>query len=272
MSKGWREGREVVINGFSVLGFCKAVQGLTGFSMRMAYAWGQEWLIILPHERYNAPPQDIAWIEKCTNRPGSVSNWTWIQRAISKLCDGQFQSQKASSGIRAYDYLILFNKKALDTQQKESSVKLQSDCIQRGIMLEPVSVPCKGKDVLLNTVQVWHPTWHLYNQCSLKAGDLWLFSIFCNLQQSSGSFLPQHQSWATLMQTISALTRGGRRRQCFYNSQWSAMFFPRDVPLLLPLSASAHQGLSFGSWIFHAGVFAWSQLCVTPSPGRLNAA
>lgn len=30
--------RRLVINGFSVLGFCKAVQGLTGFSMRMAHA------------------------------------------------------------------------------------------------------------------------------------------------------------------------------------------------------------------------------------------
>lgn len=48
--------------------------------------------------------------------------------------------------------------------------------------------------------------------------------------------------------------------------------FPRDVPLFLPLSALAHQGLSFGSWIFHAGAFAWSQSCVTSSPGRLNAA
>lgn len=38
----------MVINGFSVLGFCKAVQGLTGFSMRMAHAWGQKWLTILP--------------------------------------------------------------------------------------------------------------------------------------------------------------------------------------------------------------------------------
>lgn len=38
----------MVINGFSVLGFCKAGQGLTRFSMRMAHAWGQEWLTVLP--------------------------------------------------------------------------------------------------------------------------------------------------------------------------------------------------------------------------------
>lgn len=67
----------------------------------------------------------------------------------------QFQSfVVASSGITAYDYLILFKKKALDAQQKESSAKLQSDYIQRVIMLEPVSFPCKENDVLLNTVQV----------------------------------------------------------------------------------------------------------------------
>lgn len=48
-------GREAVINGFTVLEFCKAVQGLTGFSMRMAHARGQEWLIILPR----TPVRDI---------------------------------------------------------------------------------------------------------------------------------------------------------------------------------------------------------------------
>ena len=92
-------------------------------------------------------------------------------------------------------------------------------------MLEPVSFPCRGSDVPLNTVQVWHPSWHLYNQCSFKAGDLWRFSIYCHLPQFSGSFLPRHQSRATLMQTISLLTWGGRRRMCFHNSPWSVMFF-----------------------------------------------
>lgn len=35
MSKCWKEGSEVVINGFSVLGFSKVIQGLTRLSMRL---------------------------------------------------------------------------------------------------------------------------------------------------------------------------------------------------------------------------------------------
>lgn len=50
------EGREVVINGSSVLGFfCEAVQGLTGLSMRFAHARGQESRMILPR----TPASDI---------------------------------------------------------------------------------------------------------------------------------------------------------------------------------------------------------------------
>lgn len=65
-------------------------------------------------------------------------------------------------------------------------------------MLEPASFPFRGSDVLLNTVLVQHPNWHLYNQCSHKAGDLRRFSIYCHLPQFLGSFLPQHQSEARI--------------------------------------------------------------------------
>lgn len=127
-----------------------------------------------------------------------------------------------------------------------------------------------GADVLINAVQVWHPSWYLYNQCSLKAGDLWLFSVYCHLPSFSGSFPPSASKLGHIKSdNIPAYLRWQAETVL---SQFSTEchVFPRDVPRFLPLSASAHRGLSFGSWIFHAGVFAW--FCVTPSPGRLKAA
>ncbi len=50
---------------------------------------------------------------------------------FQRFCGGKFQFQKAPSVITAYYYLILFNKKTLDTQQIESSAVPLSDCVER---------------------------------------------------------------------------------------------------------------------------------------------
>lgn len=76
MPKGRKEGREVVINGFSVLEFCKA-DHLTGVpSHRIRHEDGS--CSFRPsvadnsptdsNERYNIPPQGIPCVEMCTNR------------------------------------------------------------------------------------------------------------------------------------------------------------------------------------------------------------
>jgi len=111
MSRGGNGGREVVINGVSVLGFCKAVQGLTGFSMRMAHAWGQEWLTILPQ----IPLREIISLpralleKKCVQTRLKMSA---IEHEFSKHFQrfegGNFKRfQKAPCVITAHNYLIL---------------------------------------------------------------------------------------------------------------------------------------------------------------------
>lgn len=179
----------MVINGFSVLGFCKAVQGLTGFSMRMAHAWGQEWLTILPQ----TPLREIISLlrasleQKCvqTSLKMSASGHEFslrFQRFVTLVSKDTWCD---SSLLLSYSINRVISRIAKWLCLKAFTVNAH--------MLEPASFVRSGSDVL-NTAQVWHPNWHLYDRCSFKVEDLWLFSIFCHLLQFSGSFFPQHQS------------------------------------------------------------------------------
>lgn len=83
----------------------------------------------------------------------------------------------------------------------------------------------------------------------LKLGDLWLFSSYCHLPQFPGSFHPSASKRGHI-NADSILTYLRRQAETAL-SQLSVEC--HVAPLFLPLSASAHRGLSFGCWIFHAG-------------------
>lgn len=70
------------------------------------------------------------------------------------------------------------------------------------------------------------------------------------------------------MQTISLLTWGGRRRLHFHNSLWSVTLHLSSFLCQHRHTGACHLAVEF----FMLGAFAWSQLAVTPSCGRLNAA
>lgn len=70
------------------------------------------------------------------------------------------------------------------------------------------------------------------------------------------------------MQTISSLTWGGGRRLHFHNSQWSVTLLLSSFLCQHRHTGACHLAVEF----FMPGAFAWSQLAVTPSCARLNAA
>lgn len=70
------------------------------------------------------------------------------------------------------------------------------------------------------------------------------------------------------MQTISSLTWGGGRRLHFRNSLWSVTLRLSSFLCQHRHTGACHLAVEF----FMLGAFAWSQLAVTPSCARLNAA
>lgn len=151
-------------------------------------------------ERYNTPPRGIAWIEMCTNK---FLKCQQLSVNLASNFKGLWGAISISKGYQCDSSLLLSNRLQWEnirdlTNRAISRAAAQSDYVQRlNVTLTCWSLShfhAGGSDVLLNTVQVRHPRPHLYHQCSFKAGDLWLFSIYCHLQQFSASFLPQHQS------------------------------------------------------------------------------
>lgn len=103
-----------------------------------------------------------------------------------------------------------------------------------------------------------------------------LLSSFCTFQVCS-SLSIKARSHSCRYSSPLYLRQQAETLLSQFSTECHVLFFlflsSRGCLSSLLLSVLTHtRACHFGSWIFHEGEFAWSQSCVTSSPGRLSAA